>query len=210
MYYRRLTAALPFIVVLLCVMTVNAQSGRRKTAPPPAAPVPTPTPEPTPVAKKENKEASLFFLVGADRSATMTIPFTYYSAVVRGCADRLRKGSSAEVDVSERDLGRGDAIKKAKEESKTYVVLISLQYDVMARTPDELVIDFVVFMPQTAKVLTTGRSYLNANRAGPLVVNRPAPLPGGMIREEWFRLAGEDVADRVLKKMNLNTVPTKY
>lgn len=198
MLYRRLTGTLFFIAVLLCAGTAFAQSGRRQTKPAPAAPVPTPTPEPTPIPKKENKEPELIFLVGADRMGSFSIPFTYYDAIVRGCADRLRAGSSADVDVAERDLNRGDAIKKAKSDTKTYVVLMGLSYDSMARSADDLVIDFVVFAPETAKVVTTGRSYLNSNRSGPLVVGSPQR---GLYREEMFRLAGEDAANRILKKV---------
>lgn len=203
MLYRYPTVALVFTVVLLCAVTAVAQSGRRQPKPPPAAPVPTPTPEPTPVPKKDDdKEPDLFVLVGADRGGSFSIPITLYDAVVLGCSERLKKASAAVVDVARTDLSRGEAIKKAKDDL-SYVVLLSLSYDSMARSQDDIVVDFVVFMPETAKVLMTGRSYVNTNRAGPVVVNRPARLPGGLYREELYRQAGEEAADRILKKMNL-------
>jgi hypothetical protein len=206
MLYRRLAASLFFTAVLLCAVTAFAQSGRRQTKPAPAAPIPTPTPEPTPIPKKDNQEPELIFLVGAHRMDSFSIPFTYYDAIVRGCADRLRSRSSADVDVAQQELSRGDAIKKAKSETKTYVVMMGLSYDLMARSADELIVEFVVFAPQTAKVVTTGRTYLNSNRAGPLVVGAPQRLPGALYREEMLRLAAEDAADRILKKMNLGGV----
>ena len=109
---------------------------------------------------------------------------------MRGCADRLRAKSSADVDVAQQDLSRGEAIKKAKSDTKTYVVLIGLSYDSMARSQDDVTVDFVVFAPETAKVVTTGRSYLNPNRAGPLIVGptsarRRSALSGAVVQDGW-------------------------
>lgn len=206
MRYQRLTATLSFTVVLLCAVSAHAQSGRRQTKPAPAAPVPTPTPEPTPVPQKEEKDPEMIFLVGVDREGKYSIPFTFYDAVVRGCADRLRTRSSADVDIAPRELGRGDAIKKAKSDNKTWVVLISLVYDTLARSYDDVVVQYVVFSPETAKVLLTGRSYPNQNRAGPVIVGPTSRGPGGLYREQTFRIAGEEAADKILKKMRIGIV----
>src|ERR1044071_223725 len=149
----------PFAIMLvlaLCLLSAHAQSGRKHAKTAPAAPVPTPTPEPTPAPKKAERESSLLFYVGADRNDTYaTFPFTYYDAVIKGCGDRLRTGSSADVDISDRSLSRGEAIKKAKSDTTgTYVILLTLRLDSMARSYDDLVLEFVVFAPGTAKVVT--------------------------------------------------------
>lgn len=199
---------LVFCVLLLaaCAPLAHGQSGRRQPKAPPAAPVPTPTPEPTPEPKAQ-KESELGFIVATDRFGTMdSYPLSYYDAALRGCADRLRSGSSAEVSVAQNNMNRGEAIKKAKAETKTYVVLMRLVLDEMyARSYDDLEIDFVVFAPQTAKVVTSGRAYLNVNRKGPIVV---APTSrgssGALYREELIRRAGENAGDRILKALNLN------
>ena len=129
MSYRHLTI---IVIIALCALSVQAQSGRRQTKPEPAAPVPTPTPEPTPVPKKEEKQDLLFF-IGADRNTSYaSIPLAYYDAVLHGCAQRLRAASSASVDVSEHDVSRGEAIKKAKSEAQSYIVLLTLSFDSMA------------------------------------------------------------------------------
>ena len=206
MRYQRLTATLSITVVLLCAVSAHAQSGRRQTKPAPAAPVPTPTPEPTPLPKKEDKEPELIFLVGADRQSSYSIPFTFFDAVVSGCADRLRQRSGADVDIAPRELGRGDAIKKAKSDSKTWVVLITLAYDPVARAYDDLIVEYTVFTPDTAKVLLFGRSYPNQGRAGPVVVGPTSRGPGGLYREQMFRIAGEEAADKILKKMKIGIV----
>lgn len=193
------------LALVLCVWFVNAQSGRKHAKTPPAAPVPTPTPEPTPTPKKADKESELLFYLGADRfNSYSNFSYSYYDAVVRGCADRLRAGSSAGVDITDQSLSRGDAIKKAKSGS-TYVVLLTLKLDSMARSYDDLILEFVVFAPGTAKVMTSGNSYPNAARTGPVILG-----PGGsgrtnpLYREKLLAMAGEDAGNRILKSLHLD------
>jgi len=198
---RLLTTA---VVLALCVLTVQAQSGRKRVTPEPAAPVPTPTPEPTPTPKKAEKESDLLFFIGADRNDfSANFPFTYYDAVIAGCAERLRSGSSAEVDASNQSLSRGEAIKKAKESKDTYVVLLTLRLDSMARSNNDITVEFMVFTPTTGKIATSGNAYLNSNRAGPISV--PRGSSSVLYREQLLKLAGEDVGKRILKSLHLET-----
>jgi hypothetical protein len=194
-------------LVAMCAITAPAQSGRRQPKAPPAAPVPTPTPEPTPEAKTQEKKSDLSFILGSDRnSAFQSFPLSYYDAVMAGCANRLRDASSATVTVAQGDLGRGDAIKKAKAETTTYVVSFKFKLDEMtARSYDDLEVEFTVFAPQTGKVVTFGTGYQNTNRAGPIVVApRSRGSSGALYREEFLKRVGEDVAERILKALNLN------
>ncbi|HET6978351.1 MAG TPA: hypothetical protein VFI24_18615 [Pyrinomonadaceae bacterium] len=206
MKFRLLTIA---VVLVLTVLTAQAQSGRRQNKPEPAAPVPTPTPEPTPTPKKEETKSELLFFIGADRNDSYsTFPYSYYDAVVRGCGDRLRSNSSAGVDITDRTLTRGEAIKKAKADASTYVVLMSLKLDSMARSYDDMVVEYVVFAPGTAKIVTSGHSYMNSNRAGPVVVQ---PRTGGstsaLYLEQMLKRAGEDAGTRILKSLHLDQAP---
>jgi len=192
------------LLIALCAVSVQAQSGRRQTKPAPAAPVPTPTPEPTPIPKKEEKE-ELFFFIGANRyGSSQSYPLSYYDAVLRGCAERLRARSSASVELTDKDFSRGEAIKKAKSEAGSYVILLTLSLDTPARSYDDLMLEYVVFTPGTAKVLTTGRSYQTANRRGPVVVG-PTSRGSGLYREVLLQQAGEDAAERILKALHSNT-----
>ena len=196
------------LFVAVSAISVPAQSGRRHVKPPPAAPIPTPTPDPTPTPKEKEEGPELLFFLGADRygSSFSSLPFSYYDAVVRGCGERLRTRSSASVDQTDRSLSRGEAIKKAKEDSHSHVVWLNVTLDSMARSYDDLVVEFVVFAPGTAKVVTSGRSYLNGNRAGPIVVGPRSS--GGLYREQMLRRAGEDAADRILKAMHIDVPRT--
>lgn len=205
MNYKRLTC---LIVILLCAFAAQAQSGRRQPKVTPAAPVPTPTPEPTPTPKTGEKEPELEILVGSDQHSTYAnIPWRFYDAAVRGCAERLRAKSGATVDVSKNSMTRGEAIKKAKSGENTYVILLTLTFDSMARSYDDLQLDFVVFAPTNAKVVTTGRLYLNGNRAGPVIVGRTGRA--ALYREQIIKQAGEEAADRSLKAINRKAADTQ-
>jgi hypothetical protein len=197
----------PFAILLvlaLCVWSAQAQSGRKHTKPAPAAPVPTPTPEPTPTPKKAEKDSGLIFYVGADKNDVFSnIPFTYHDAGIRGCVDRLR-GTSANVDVTYKPMSRGEAIKKAKSDTGSYVVLLTLKLDSMARSYDDLVLEFVVFAPGTGKVVTSGNSYTKGTRAGPVVVGTGRTSTSGLYTEKLVELAGEDAGERILKSLHLD------
>ena len=198
------------LAIALCVWSIQAQSGRKHAKPAPAPPVPTPTPEPTPAPKKVDKESELMFYLGADRNDSYSLlPFTYYDAVVRGCAGRLRAGSSAGVEVTDKSFSRGEAIKKAKAESRTYVVFLNLKFNNMAREYEELILEFIVFAPGTAKIVTQGNSYPAGNRSGPLIVGPSSRGPTSEIyRERMLTLTGEDAANRILKALHLDvTIP---
>lgn len=189
------------MIFVLCALSVGAQSGRRKVQPPPAAPVPTPTPEPTPTPTKEEAKSQFVFLVVTDRdTANASLPLSFHTVAQRACAERLRTKSNSEVDAPHGDMGRGQAVQKAKSSENTYVVHLTLTFASLAVSSNELQLDFTVFAPTTAKVLITGRSYINANRAGPVIVGNR--IPSGMFREEWIRDAGEEAADKILKKVN--------
>jgi hypothetical protein len=199
----------PFATVLLialAVWSVQAQSGRKHTKPAPVAEIPAPTPEPTPAPKKTEKVSELLFYVGADRTdTTAMLSYAYYDWVIRGCADRLRAGSSGSVDITDQSFSRGEAIKKAKSETKSYVVLLNLKFDNMARTDTELILEYIVFAPSTAKIVTQGHSYLNANRAGPIVVGPTSRGPNSdLYRQQVLTRAGEDAGNRILKALHLD------
>jgi hypothetical protein len=205
----RYRAFATLLLVALCAWSVYAQSGRKHAKTAPATPVPTPTPEASPAPKKVDKQTEPVFYIGADRNDTYaTVPFTYHDAALRGCVNRLRAGTAGAVDVNDRSMNRGDAIKKAKAEKTTYVVLLTLKIDNMSRNYDDLIIDFVVFAPGTAKIVTQGHSYPNANRAGPLIVGPPTSRGSNSIYyERMLQQAGEDAGNRILKALNLDQIP---
>lgn len=210
MNHKRLSTTPAILIIALCALSVQAQSGRRQTKPAPAVPVPTPTPEPTATPKQNEKAPELVFFVATDRdSAPGSVPLSLHGAAQRGCADRLRARSSAAVDEPHKDMGRGEAIEKAKKSSNTYVIILTLKADDMSTRRGDLVLDYLVLTPTTAKVLIAGRAYVNQTRTGPVILGPTSRLPSGVYRESWLREAGEEVADKVLKKLNMGTPEPK-
>src|SRR5215510_5937101 len=123
------------LLIAVCCLAANAQSGRRQAKPPVVAPVPTPTPEPTPAStpKKHNDNEFSFIVATGDRGTSMSsVPLTFHDAPTDGCADQLSKRTGLAVDVSHREMTRGQAIEKAKSGKWTYVVLVSLIEDRMS------------------------------------------------------------------------------
>jgi hypothetical protein len=201
---RQLRTLLLVVAAILAFVTITqAQSGRRRTTPAPAAPVPTPTPDPTPKPKQESK-SELGFIVGIDQSDSFnSLPLTYYSTVLNACADELRHNSSATVDTASQ-LTRSEAIKKAKSEKTTYVVYLRFTGISMSNSSNqEAELEFIVYAPTTAKVATSGRSYKNANRKGPIVVQPPGGSGNIVYEEQLLRRAAEDAADRILKSLHI-------
>jgi hypothetical protein len=201
------------LLVAFCCLVANAQSGRRQAKPAPAAPVPSPTPEPTPSPTPKRNENDVNFLVASgDRGASMSMaPLQYSDAATTGCADELRKRTSAAVDVSRREMSRGEAIEKAKASKTTYVVLVTLvedRYSASSSGYVEFQIEYVVFAPGTAKVVANGRTYENRGASkGPISVGRPRGSTVPTYREASFRRAGEEAADRILKSLHLDELP---
>ena len=203
-----------FVLLLACIF-VAAQSGRRQTKPAPAAPIPTPTSESSPSPKPQQKEPEIIFYIGADRNHTYNYyPYSYYDAVLNGCAEALRNGSSAGVDVSQNELPRGEAIKKSKASTNTYTVLLQLSDQAMPGTSssqryDQVELEYVVFAPGTAKVVTSGRTYQNATRKGPIVVGPSGGgATSGLYREALLKRAGEDAGERILHALHLSVPKT--
>ena len=208
----KIASSLLFFFVALCAfsMTAHTQSGRRQPKSQPSAPVPTPTPEPTPAPKQETR-SELSFLVGIDRSNMYNyFPMSYYKTVVDGCASTISNGSDAKVTTSE-DLSRADAVKAAKAQQKGYVVWLHLA----GRTIDpseyvrdsEIEIEYVVFAPGTAKIATSGRTYQNAARKGPVVVQPPGRTNNPVYVERMLKFAAEDAGERILRALHLRSGP---
>jgi hypothetical protein len=148
-------------------------------------------------------------------SALSRYPFTYYDAALMGCAGELRKNTSEQVDLAQRELTRGEAIKKAKSDAKTYVVYLRLRDPIMScaypsDSGDQIELEFIVFAPTTAKIVASGTSFQNSRRAGPIVLGGPTGTgsTNTMLRQEMLKRAGEDAAQRILKSLHLNDPKT--
>jgi len=204
-----LSAVAVFLLIAIWIGPVGAQSGRRapKSS---SAPAPTPTPQATPVDKKPAAETKspMSFVVGIDREAGFAIiPMYFYDSVLRALADRLDE-STVKVTVANREMNRGEAVKRAKAETESHIVWMQLRFDGVSGQGDgdlrEVYIDYWVFAPTTAKMITNGRSYQQMYRGGGVIV---MPRQGGRASlpytEQMLKQAARNAAEKILSAMNL-------
>jgi hypothetical protein len=195
-------------LIALWAGPVAAQSGRRA---PRSSSAPAPTPQATPAEKKPAAEtrAALSFIVGIDRGANFTtIPMYLYDSVLRACAERLDDSPSVKVNVANREMNRGEAVKRAKAETESHIVWMQLRFDNASSVGNEdlseVYIEYWVFAPTTAKMITYGRSYQHMYRGGGVIV---MPRRGGRASlpytEQLLKQAAREAAERILSAMDL-------
>ena len=162
--------------LILCVITAVAQSGRRvkKSTTPP---VPTPEASPSPTPRKTPEQPSIPIYLGTNSFDSFGIPFYFNESVARSCAEALQKRGAIHVEISSRDVTRGDAVKRAKELKEGYVVLLELRSDRMRTSGPEndlsrIYIEYVVFAAITGKPITTGPAYQQASGVRDIIVGR--------------------------------------
>ena len=197
-----------FATTALCAASGSGQSGRHavKASPTPA---PTPATEPAPPKKPPTKKTGLSLLVGIDTTDVfLNVPPYFHDTVLQSCAHRLND-SPAKADVADRGLNRGEAVKKAKAEKEVYVVLLQLKYDNMNNSNNtiyDLIVEYVVFAPTTAKIVTTGQTYLGATQKG-AVIPRTTGGTNAMYAELLLKRAGEEAAERILHALHVGALP---
>ena len=209
---RLVTTALIVCASLLFSLNAlvgSAQSGRR--LPKAAAPPPEEKREAKSSEKsKDDEKARVAIILGIDgRHLSFNVPTYFYDAVLQSCADRLRDAPSVKLNVTGRDMNRGEAIKLAKSQKEAYVALLDLRTEglgsgsMSSDSYDEILIDYVVFAPETAKVTTSGRSYQRAYRKGPIVVGPRTGRTSPIYAEQMLRQAARDAAERILSALHL-------
>jgi len=206
-----LVVSMAVAVLLSCASVDLAQSGRKvRTSTPAPVSVPEATPAPTPAAPSVKPKPRLTFLVGLDRyDSFANIPLYAYESVLRNLTDRLADSPSVRVDAARTDMGRSDAIQKAKAETEAYVVWIQVRDDSMNRDSrnsgslDNLVIEYTVLAPTTAKQATSGRTYTQSQRNRGIL----NPKTSGIYGDRYLNQAAQEAADRILAHFQIR-VPT--
>jgi hypothetical protein len=202
---RTLAFSFVFIFALGCAATAAAQSGRRAPKSTPAASTPEPTP--TPVAASEQPKPVLQIVVGIERyDSFSSISIGTYNDVLRSCAQRLDEPPSVSVERVERPMSRGEAVNRAKAEKNAYVVFLRVREDEMSNnmtgTPNNVYIEYVVFAPTTAKVVSTGSAY--PRRRGIIPSSRTPGINGDREVIE----AARTVANKILSALQMH-IPSR-
>jgi hypothetical protein len=189
--------------LLLLDAVASAQSGRKQKKADPQPPVQgvnqpeartVPEPE-VPPDKPKEKDPGRSVMVST-AMADIGISSFYPDAARQGCIREFRDALRA-IDLrEERNQHRSDAIKVAKDDDRTYVVWMELEYDRMGTSRYGFELRYTVFEPKTAKVVASGYGYPQ-QPSGPLGL---PPIGAGRsdIYADW---AGRDVARQVMKRL---------
>jgi hypothetical protein len=196
--------------LIVCVLSILwlspaafAQSGRRQSknispSPPVVVAEPKTEGEVKPPAAKPAPVAAL--IVGGDRDrASFDIPSSYLDIAIDACIERLGKAASLSV-IGGGSMSRKEAIDKAKKQEEAYVVWLAMSVENVNSASAGIVLEYTVFIPQTAKVKTFGHVYLDRAQAGTgnVGIGLPPSSSRRLPLEYLLKQGGRDVADRVM------------
>ncbi|HYJ88280.1 MAG TPA: hypothetical protein VEW46_19605 [Pyrinomonadaceae bacterium] len=207
--------ALLFAAGLMLSFTVIAvaQSGRRANKPTQPTPPPAVTATAPAIAKPSPEKLGprVTLLVGMDRSDPFSrIPLNASSGVLHSCVDRLNDSASVKVVMESQDLPRSDAVKKAKaSKDGQHVVWLQVHLDRGASQGaninlSDVVIEYMVFAPTTAKLVASGRTYPETYRNKSI---NPTKRTGGMYGDFLYNEAAREAAERILRAFHVPTRP---
>jgi hypothetical protein len=199
---RTFVAGFALVFVLSFASANLAQSGRkgRKSDPVPVA-TPEPEPSPTPDVSSAKTKPRFTFLVGLDRNDTFSnVPLYAHEGVLRSLIGRLEDSPVVKVGASQSNMGRGEAIKHAKAETEAYVIYLQLGLDSLSNNTQssgnyDIIIEYSVLAPLTAKQLTYGRTYTQAQRNRGSILN---PRTSSIYGDRYLNLAAQEAADKIL------------
>ncbi|HWN09030.1 MAG TPA: hypothetical protein VNO50_07130 [Pyrinomonadaceae bacterium] len=196
-----------FLVSLSYLSNTLGQSGRRapksKTV---NAPIPEPDPTPSPA--RQTSQPTLKFILGMNHDSFTSVSISGLSGIKRNIARRMGERTWVRVTMTPGPMARSEAIKLAKAEKESYVVWVQVREDAMsARQPNSVntaFIEYVVFAPETAKVMTSGATYPGGRNM--VILERRTPEIDG---DRYLNQAARETADKILSKFNL-IAPRKF
>ncbi|HMV47467.1 MAG TPA: hypothetical protein PLD20_33990 [Blastocatellia bacterium] len=200
-------------IVLACGLVLAAsalaQSGRKQkkaeTQPPPQGVNQPETrtvaePEIAPEKPKEKEKGPAVMV--STSMPDLEIPSFYADTAREACANEFRRELKTIEVHQERNQHRSDAMKAAKDEDNTYVVWIELSYNRMGGgTMNGLDMRYTVFEPKTARIAGSGFGYPTQP------MGMPVPPLGASRDQVYVDWAGRDIAQQVIKRLNLRGRP---
>jgi hypothetical protein len=196
-----------------------AQAGRRVQTPKNDPPVPKAA-EPAAVVKKEQPEPEqISLLVGSYSTPMRQLPGRAEDLLQGAVVQRLRDSKRLKLGVEE-SMSRGEAQKRAKESTESYILWLELRGNGMdfdpsgrnARTED-FYIQYAVLEPKTAKVKAQGTVHLrptSSGRIGGIGIGRSLPrcYPQPSYAAEFAVMeAGIEAAERIMRALSLVVPP---
>ncbi|MEN3333402.1 MAG: hypothetical protein V7641_2767 [Blastocatellia bacterium] len=216
MYHTKRPAHIRAVTLLICALFIlnavaEAQSGRRiPKRPSTSDPMPPKESEP-PIIQPEEKKSDRPAIPIALTKHLNDIIFSsdvYLNIVASGFLERMSQIKNIKVEPTGGDTNRKQASDAAKASPDRHVVWFQLVADTMSQDPQSdyayaayLYVDYVVYTPGTGKTKTSGHVYQRSRGVGPVNV----PVPGRASVEYSLRIAGMEMADRVLNKLDLDS-----
>jgi len=189
------------VAAMLCfAQAVCAQSGRRaKSAPSPPTPVEEPKAEPTPTPSNAKPAARTAIIVGKDRFGSTNVAlYSYAGVALTACIDRINESKGVEARGGS-DMTRKDAIDRAKK-GDAYVLWMEIRDE--QDGSGDITIGYSVYIPETAKILTSGRIYLGMKGVSKGGVGVGVPSTSRQLPLQYqMREGGREVANRVVSKI---------
>jgi hypothetical protein len=192
-------------LIVFCALTIIAQSGRRARKSEPLPPVPTPEASPTPTPKKSPERPATPVFIGVNAYDTnVNIPLYFRDSVGKSCAERLNQRSNVNVELSSRDVTRGEAIKKAKDAKVGFVVLLELRSDGMSREGRDadlsrLYLEYAVFSAGTGKQLASGNVYQQSGGVRDIIGGRDSTSAAENRLKQAARIAAERILGVIIE-----------
>ena len=193
------------VLLLLCgSLNAHGQSGRQpaKPAPQPSAALSEATPAPVVNTKLGDLQRTTRVLIGR-HPTERKLPAE--DIIFASLVNRLNDYSNLE-GLSLGVLKRTEATARAKSESESFVVWLDFEVDriqsgtIILNSPD-LVIDYAVLAPRTAKQMTKGKIYFQTIGGGRL---RKSEWPSGTPIRITPAAAGIQIAEYVYDWLRLN------
>jgi hypothetical protein len=191
---------------LLLGAMAHAQSGRKQKKADPQPPVqgvnrPELRTQPEPeveVEKPKEKEKGPGLMI-ATGMGDIDVPL-YYTDIAREACLRELRDELKTADLREaRNQSRGEAMKTAKDDDRTYVVWMEVLYDRFGSVNSTGVdLRYTVFEPKTGKIAASGSGY-------PTQPTRGVPIPpiGASRAQVYLDWMGRDVAQQVIRRLGL-------
>jgi hypothetical protein len=197
------------VLLTLCAVAAQAQSGRRSTKPPATPGVPLVVEAKPPEKKPATSDLpKIKLIVGTSRNDVFAgVPLYIYDSVLKSCTGRLDDSHGVSVQAEMKGMARGEAVTRAKAATDGYVIWLQLRGDDMSRgyagNLDQIYLEYTVFEATTAKVKTQGSCYQSLNRKGGVVLSPRTSGSNTVIVEARLKDAAEDAAQRILKALHI-------
>jgi hypothetical protein len=206
---RHLTLFSALMLCLALCAFAFGQSGRKQKKADPQPPVQgvnqpetrvQPEPQVDPEAKPEKEKERGPTIMIATGWPDVQIPNFYADVSREACLRELRDVLKSSVELREaRNQHRGDAIKAAKEDERTYVVWMELVVDNFASTSGGVDLRYTIFEPKTGRVAGSGSGF---PRQPSGMSMPPVGASRAQVYLDWM---GRDVAQQVMGRLKLRS-----